>query len=63
MSRVAVNVVVDLPLPRRCNEGKQDGDDDLLAHIHYDLFVEYCTYDIIVWTVFEEIAALRCLLV
>ena len=28
-----------LRLPRRCNEGEQDGDDGFLDHIH---FVFYC---------------------
>ena len=28
-----------LPLPRHCDKGKQDGDDGLLVHVYFNLFV------------------------
>ena len=33
LGHLALNVTFHLPLPRHCNEGKQEGDDGLLVHI------------------------------
>ena len=33
LGHLALNVTIHLPLPRHCNEGKQEGDDGLLVHI------------------------------
>jgi hypothetical protein len=45
MSRIAVNVVVDLPLPRHSDEGEEDGNDGMTTipqeSFHYSL-LEVC---------------------